>query len=153
MSAVNEKGPGVGSPDLSSARQNAALGSDRTTGHPVERGSLVVLVDAAGVADQIIEKAGCEYARELGHALLAPLRGLAGTHLVTTWRVTWRGRWWKASTAAKSRTFTRGADARRVATRKFRDGYDVSVHTCSRTAWAEVPATDWLQVDGAEVVR
>lgn len=151
MSAPTRQGPALAGRPSPSTYDGAADTAENTTEAPAVVGSFAVLVDPSHTAVEIIEKRGHQYGVDLGHALLAPLRSIPGTHLVPTHRVTWRGRWWMATTAAKSRAFARGADARRFAARKFREGYDVSVHTCERTAWTEVPATDWLMVDAEKV--
>ena len=109
----------------------------------------MVLVDANHTAVEIIEKRGDQYALELGEALLAPLRRVR-TAGVPTHRVTWTAAWWRATTPAKSRSFARWADARRVATRLYADGYHVTVDVADRTPWVAVPLDDWLVV-GAEV--
>ncbi len=125
--------------------------SEDTTGQPVERGAVVVLVDANHTAVEIIEKRGDRYALELGEALLAPLRRVRTTG-VPTHRVTWSAAWWQPSTPAKSRSFTRAADARRFATRKYADGYEVAFDVADRTPWVRVPLDDWL-VAGEAVER
>lgn len=74
MRPGNGRGPAQGSRPSPSTYDGAAAGSEITTDHRQVRGAVIVLVDPAGVAEQVIEKRGPTYAAQLALELLAPLR-------------------------------------------------------------------------------
>lgn len=143
--------PRGGSPeaDQTSKLAGGYVGSDSTTDPRRDRGAVIVLVDPAGVAEQVIEKRGDAYAARLALELLGPLRAVRPAVVAALWRVSFSADWWKASTASKSRSFARAGDARRFATRMYGEGYNVTVHRAQRTAWTELDFDRFL--DGEEV--
>lgn len=50
-------------------------------------------------------------------------------------RVRWRGDWWQAHSAVRSRTFIRPADAERFAERLRAEAYDVEISKAERSPW------------------
>lgn len=63
-------------PAMGGAGKQVGTCSNSTTHHRPVVGAVVVLVDPAGVAEQVLEKRGPSYCAELARELLAPLRVL-----------------------------------------------------------------------------
>lgn len=92
--------------------------------------------DVMAAARTVTEKYGPIGARRFATQLMIAV-GLKPSQAKSTMitRVRWRGDWWQAHSAVRSRTFIRPADAERFADRLRADAYDVEVSVAERSPW------------------